>query len=304
MNKRILFFFISLFAGVSVAGQSISLFPGNSHYLLYHGKPTVLVTSAEHYGAVLNADFDFEKYLQTLHEDGMNYTRIFSGSYVEIPGSFSIRNNSLAPAVGSFLAPWKRTDEPGLFKEEKKFDLSTFNPAYFERLKIFITRAEELGVMVEVTLFCSTYRDEIWERNPFNPGNNINIPENLDRKKSNTLENGNLTGFQKKMVEKIVTELNDFDNVFYEIQNEPWADDPQKAMRTLRTLEPQPGQGGWFKWAEMASEASLKWQKEMATTIVQTESALPKKHLIAQNFSNFKYSVSKVDPNISIMNFH
>lgn len=286
-------------------GQPISLFPGNSHYLLYHGKPTVLVTSAEHYGAVLNADFDFEKYLQTLHENGMNYTRIFSGSYVEIPGSFNISNNSLAPAVGSFLTPWKRTEEAGLFKGEKKFDLSTFNPAYFERLKTFVACAGELGVVVEVTLFCSTYSDEIWERNPFNPGNNINgIPEDLDRKKSNTLENGNLTGFQKKMVEKIVTELNDLDNVFYEIQNEPWADDPQKVMRTLRTLDPQPGQGGWYKWAEKASIESLIWQKEMAATIVQTEAKLPKKHLIAQNFSNFKYSVGKVDPNVSIMNFH
>ena len=29
------------------------------------GKPTVLVTSAEHYGAVLNADFDFTKYSKT-----------------------------------------------------------------------------------------------------------------------------------------------------------------------------------------------------------------------------------------------
>jgi hypothetical protein len=62
-----------------------------------------LVTSAEHYGAVVNLDFDFEKYLQTMHAEGMNYTRIFTGSYVEIPGSFNIGNNTLAPAVGSFI---------------------------------------------------------------------------------------------------------------------------------------------------------------------------------------------------------
>ena len=124
-----------------------------------------------------------------------------------------------------------------------------------------------------------------WQRNPFNPGNNINeLPENLDRKKSNTLENGTLTRFQKKMVEKIVTELNDFDNVFYEIQNEPWADNPQKVMRTLRTLDPQPGQGNWFKWAEMASEASLEWQKAIAAAVVQTEAALAEKTLDCTEF--------------------
>lgn len=305
MNKRILFFFISFITEFATIAQPVSLHPENTHYFIYHKQPTVLITSAEHYGAVLNTDFNFEKYLQTLHNDGMNYTRIFAGSYVEIPGSFGIQNNSLAPAVGSFLAPWKRTEEEGLFHGEKKFDLSEFNPAYFNRLKTFVERARELGVIVEVTLFCSTYRDEIWQRNPFNPGNNVNnIPENLNRKESNTPKNGKLTMFQKLMVEKIVTELNDFDNVFYEIQNEPWADGPQKAMRILRTFDPNPEQGSWFKWAEMASESSLEWQKEMVTTIVKTEANLPKKHLIAQNYTNFKSSVDKVNPNVSIMNFH
>ena len=114
MNKQILCFFISLFTGIAAMAQPVSLHPENAHYLLYKGKPTVLVTSAEHYGAVLNVDFDFEKYLQTLHDDGMNYTRIFTGSYVEIPGSFGIRNNTLAPDAEHFLAPWKRTDETGL----------------------------------------------------------------------------------------------------------------------------------------------------------------------------------------------
>jgi len=75
-------------------------------------------------------------------------------------------------------------------------------------------------------------------------------------------------------------------------------------MRTLRTLDPQPGQGNWYKWAEMASPASLEWQKTMAQVIVDTESQLPKKHLIAQNYTNFFNSVDKVDPNVSIMNFH
>ena len=131
-----------------------------------------------------------------------------------------------------------------------------------------------------------------------------NIPENLDRKKSNTLENGNLTDFQKKMVEKIVTELNAYDNVFYEIQNEPWSDDPQKVMRTLRTLDPNPGEGGWFKWAEKASDASLEWQKVIAATVAETEKHLPKQHLIAQNYTNFKASIEKVDPNVDILNFH
>ena len=305
MNKFLLLIYTLFFASFSTVAQPISLHPQNSHYFIYKGNPTVLVTSAEHYGSVLNVDFDFKKYLQTLHGEGMNYTRIFTGSYVEIPGSFGIENNTLAPAVGSFLTPWKRVEEKGLYSGEKKLDLSQGDPEYFSRLNDFVSLANELDIIVEVTLFCSTYSNESWERHPFNPGNNISgLPANLDRKKSNTLDNGNLTGFQQKMVEKIVTELNDFDNVFYEIQNEPWSDDPQKVMRTLRTLDPQPGQGDWYKWAEMASPASLKWQALMVKTIVETEIQLPKKHLIAQNYTNFMHSIDKVDPNISILNFH
>ena len=75
-------------------------------------------------------------------------------------------------------------------------------------------------------------------------------------------------------------------------------------MRTLRTLDPKPGEGNWFKWAETASEASLAWQKEMAKLVVETEAQMEKKHLIAQNYSNFKHSLDKVDSNISILNFH
>ena len=290
---------------VTIKAQPVALHPENPHYLFYKGKPLVLVTSAEHYGSIINRDFDYKKYLETMHAQGMNYTRIFTGSYVEIPGSFNIEKNTLAPAVGSFITPWKRVEEDGLYKGEKKFDLNQWNPEYFVRLKEFISLANELDIVVEVTLFCSTYSDNSWERHPFNPGNNINgIPMNLERQKSNTLANSILTGYQQKMVEKIVTVLNGYDNVFYEIQNEPWSDDPHKVMRTLRTLDPQPGQGDWYKWAEMASPASLEWQKLMAKTVVETENQLTKKHIIAQNYTNFMHSVDEVDPNVSIMNFH
>ena len=37
----------------------ISLHPDNPSYFLWRGKPAVLITSGEHYGALLNLDFDF-----------------------------------------------------------------------------------------------------------------------------------------------------------------------------------------------------------------------------------------------------
>ena len=78
--------------------QPIRLHPANPHYFLFRGKAVALITSGEHYGAVLNRDFDYRRYLATLEADGLNYTRLFTGSYVEVPAkSFGILHNDLAP---------------------------------------------------------------------------------------------------------------------------------------------------------------------------------------------------------------
>src|SRR5580765_4317360 len=95
----------------SAKSQSIRLHPANPHYFLFRGKAVVLITSGEHYGAVLNRDFDYHRYLSTLEVDGLNYTRLFTGSYVEVPAkSFGILHNNLAPGPGRFLGPWARSD--------------------------------------------------------------------------------------------------------------------------------------------------------------------------------------------------
>ncbi|MDX2302096.1 MAG: hypothetical protein NW226_04815 [Microscillaceae bacterium] len=285
-----------------IQAQPIKLHPKNPHYLQYKGKPILLISSAEHYGAVINTDFDYKKYLQTMKKEGMNYTRIFTGSYVEIPGSFGIENNTLAPNTGSFLAPWKRTEEPGLYPGENKFDLNQWESRYFERLKDFMKEAQQLDIIVELTFFCATYQDSYWERHPFNPGNTINGLTQTDRKKSNTAENGLLTKYQKALVEKIARELNEFDNLFYEIQNEPWSDDPKDAIRTLKTVNITVQD--WIKWAHTASQASLEWQESIAKHLADTEQQLPKKHLIAQNYVNFKHAIPEVSPHVDILNFH
>ncbi len=51
----------------------------NPHYVRFRGKATVLVGSTEHYGSVMNLDFDYLQYLDTLKADGLNVTRLFPG---------------------------------------------------------------------------------------------------------------------------------------------------------------------------------------------------------------------------------
>ena len=79
MNHRIfavlLWFCCSI---LSAAENPLSLHPENPHYFLFRGQPTILITSAEHYGAVLNRDFDYVKYLDELAHFGLNNTRTFT----------------------------------------------------------------------------------------------------------------------------------------------------------------------------------------------------------------------------------
>src|SRR5690606_35978971 len=102
----------------------ISLHPENPHYFVYNDKPTVLITSGEHYGALINQDFDYVTYLQTLASDGLNMTRIFTGAYVEPVGAFRIESNTLAPAPQGFIAPWARSETAGYKNGGNKFDLT------------------------------------------------------------------------------------------------------------------------------------------------------------------------------------
>lgn len=112
---------------LAAPAQTLRLHPDNPRYYEFQNKPTVLVTSAEHYGALLNLDFDFVKYLDTLAAQGMNLTRIFTGAYREFPGDFNIAGNTLAPAEGRYITPWRETSAG-------KWNLDEWNPAYFERL--------------------------------------------------------------------------------------------------------------------------------------------------------------------------
>jgi hypothetical protein len=158
-----------------------------------------------------------------------------------------------------------------------------------------------------MTFFSSLYGDEGWKSSPLNKNNNINNTDSVHRLKVHTLENGNIYSYQEKMVRKIVKELNNFDNVIFEIQNEPWADDGVKANIDLRsgTIDDEDTSlQDWQKRVDIANDASLEWQKNIAAIIADEESRLPQKHLIGQNISNFRFKITDPDPNISFFNFH
>ena len=293
-------------AGMASAEKSepIRLHPKNSHYFLFRGKPVVLITSGEHYGAVMNRDFDCHRYLATLEADGLNYTRLFGGSYLEVPAkSFGILRNDLAPRSGRYVAPWARSEVTGYAGGGNKFDLEQWEPEYFRRFHDFLEEAAQRGIVVELTLFSSHYGEMQWNFSPFHPANNINHTAAVDWKKLETLENGNILTYQERYVRKLVREANAFDNVIIEIQNEPWSDRPVTSALINPYLFP-PARDKYPNSIDLADELSLAWQERVSQWITSEEAGLPNKHLIAQNYSNFRYPVKRLLPGVSVVNFH
>jgi hypothetical protein len=258
-------------------GKPLALHPANPHYFLFRGKPTIIITSGEHYGAVMNLDFDYARYLDTLRRDGMNHTRMFTGAaYVEPQGAFNIERNSMAPAPGRYIAPWARSATGGYSNGGNKFDLNKWDESYFRRLKDFIAQASKRGIIVEVNLFCPFYSDAQWKLSPFNANNNVNGLGNVGRLDVYTLDkHGGLLEIQERFVRKIVAEMEGFDNIFYEICNEPYA-----------------------------TGIPMNWQERIVDVIVDVEKTLPAKHLISLNISNGSQKIEKPHPAVSIFNFH
>jgi arylsulfatase A-like enzyme len=283
----------------------IALDPRNPHYLRFRGRPVILVGSGEHYGAVVNRAFDQRRYLDTLQRDGLNQTRVFVGTYYEKPGDFGISANTLAPSTADVVVPWARSTTPGAADGGNTFDLSRWEPAYFDRLRTFVAEAGRRGIVVEVVLFSSYYGGG-WPLSPLNAANNVNGVGNVPRELANTLDNGRLLAEQERVVRRIVTELKDFDNVYYEAQNEPWADHEVPAAIVNRSLLPTDVTAGaaWKNRVDLASAESLAWQARIASFVVDEETKLGVRHLIAQNVANHFFPARDVDRNVSVLNFH
>ena len=250
-----------------LAAQSpIRLHPENPHYFQYESKPTVLITAGEHYGSVLNQRFDYFAYLDELKKYGLNLTRTFSGTYRE-DGVNPHGSSPLSPGRGpdNYIAPWAWSDTEGGY-DGRKFDLDRWNPEYFARLKTFLAAARERGVVVELVLFCRMYTDDHhWRVSPLHPDNNLQGEawRGLGHQRFLTLDNKALVERQKAFTRKVVNELRDVPNVYFEVANEPGSG---------------PIDGDFAKEIH-------DWHEAIINEIVTAEAGLPpeRRHLITYN---------------------
>ena len=246
---------LCIFTKAALFAEPIKPHPANPHYYLYQGQPTILITSAEHYGAVINRAFDYVPYLDTLKAYGLNYTRPYAGAMFETIDKF-ITGNPLGPKPRDLIAPWVRSNQPGYLVGGNKFDLDQWNPEYFTRLKDYVSKAAERGIVVEICFFNSQYSDT-WPISPLYYENNIQGVGKCEWRDAQTLKHADLVRREADYVRKITQEVNSFDNVILEICDEA---------------------------ASIGTGVALAgpWVSHLMDTIVETERRLPKKHMIAQ----------------------
>jgi hypothetical protein len=89
-------------------------------------------------------------------------------------------------------------------------------------LRRFLSAASKRGIIVELTAFSKTYADN-WALNPFRAKNNKQGVGNIEWPEYVSLKDKELLRRQAEYARKIIRETSEFDNVYYEICNEPAA---------------------------------------------------------------------------------
>ena len=197
--------------------------------------------------------FDFQEYLHMMEQNGHNFIRLWMFEQPRM-ASWAADSMDFSPL------PFARTG-PGLANDGKpKFDLTKFNPQYFDRLRKRVSDAGKKGIYVSVMLFQGWCLDRTGFKtgNPFpflpyhqpNNINNISVPETKedydDKPSLHSLQvSPALLAVQEAYVKKVIESVNEFDNVLYEIINE----------------------GG-----------ATQWQYHMIRFIKQTEGSMRKQH--------------------------
>jgi hypothetical protein len=199
------------------------------------------------------APFDFEAYLNFLQRHNHNFFRLWTCALPHGTEGFS------EPF------PWPRSGPDNAMDGKPKFDLSQFNPVYFDRLRSRVIAAGMRGIYVSVMLFdgFGVRWDRRWNGHkaigrlvikwrktgdgyPLDLGNNIN-GISAPGTTSQDLSIPAVTAVQDAYVRKVIDTVNDLDNVLYEIANE-------------------------------AGPYSTRWQYHMIELIHQYEATKPKQH--------------------------
>jgi hypothetical protein len=212
----------------------------------------VYLTGSHHWDNLVDNDtrpgiFDYAAYLNLLQTHNHNFIRLWS---------------QWAWLQNVEPSPYMRSGPGEALDGRLKYNLYSFNRAYFDRLRARVEAAGERDIYVAVMLFqgwsiTDHGSGNPWVNHPYNGNNNINGVEgdlngNGEGEEIHTLANSEILALQKTYVQKVMDTLNDLDNVLYEISNESPA-------------------------------SSAAWQYHMVNFIREYERTKPQQHLIGMS---------------------
>jgi hypothetical protein len=178
--------------------------------------------------------FDWDAYLEFLGRHHHNFIRLWAWDSTTWDTRANERLGKDFIHVVSPL-PWARSGPGNALDGKPKFDLTRFNPDYFQRLRSRVESAGSNGIYVGVMIFegwglyhgnrrPGTEDGWAWRTHPFNPENNINSLKVTGADaltgRVHTLRNPEVTRLQAAYIRHVVDTLNDLENVLYEVINE------------------------------------------------------------------------------------
>ena len=187
--------------------------------------------------------FDWESYIAMMKSHGHNFMRLWQWQQ-------------------SAWAPW--TPDKILFHPELyirtgpgnaidgglKFDLTKFNPEYFDRMRARIRECRDRGIYCAVQLFQGFSYNKphhcgvrTWDGHPYNAENNVNgLNGDVNGDKEIDIDAPAVRKYQAAYLQKIVDTVDDLDNVLYEVVNEGGGQDwDWWVVDTMHKLEGEKG---------------------------------------------------------------
>nr|WP_042196263.1 hypothetical protein [Kibdelosporangium sp. MJ126-NF4]CEL22501.1 hypothetical protein [Kibdelosporangium sp. MJ126-NF4]CTQ89357.1 hypothetical protein [Kibdelosporangium sp. MJ126-NF4] len=188
--------------------------------------------------------FDYQGYLDFLQRNNHNFFRLWAWEQGRFSNEIDSDDYFTSPA------PYLRSGGAPGADGQPRYNLDTFNPDYFARMRDRVVQAGQRGVYVSVMLFngwsiesCKgQYCDNNpWRGHPFNRDNNVNgvdgdLNGNNSGEETHTLAVPAVTARQEAYARKVVDTVGDLDNVLYEVSNESPADSVQWQYHMIEVI--------------------------------------------------------------------
>jgi len=253
----------------SAAAPVLRIHPQYLHYFQTPDGKALLLVGDYSWGTFSDVDFDYKAQFDALKANSLNFARVWLWWGCE---QFPAPDNKWH--IEPFLRPG-----PGLAQDGgPKYDLSQFNPAFFERLRNLCLAARQRGLFLHLITMDAWMlkHPHLWKLHAFHRNNNLNgvdgDPQNTGKGTDGklgfcSLGNPMVMDFQKAYLRKLVDTVNEFDNILIEIANENYYSAP--------------------------------WEQNLCEFIRQYERSKPRRHILMPlDLLNHSSVVQKWDPKI------